>query len=231
MKTTIIKILASLLFMMFVVAVYGDEDMKRIRVGDAELLCVIDKDIVDTISLSAIGNASAADGWKFLNRIDDVFAVIRGRKLRLSKEPRLYLGTNIPLEMKQTLYQVIYEHYARRFALKKFAISSSGREYAHKLIGRGFFHKLDSRLSVHGYGVKSVCLEKVIIDMKKKVAVASVDITLMRQKANGTDLKTDTEASAKLKPRIQSGCVYAHPIQSKPYVLETAAILPHHLIW
>lgn len=213
----IVKMFVSLAFVMSVVIVHGNDDVKRVRVGDAELLCRIDKDIVDTISLSALGNGSVVAGQDFLNRVDDVFAVIRGRRLRLSKELRLYLGNNLPLEMKKTLYQVISEHYASKFAQKNFAISSSGRGYAHKLIGRGYFKELDSRLSVHGYGVKSACLEKVIIDMKKKVAEASMDLTLMRQNVHGAALETSTESSSKVKPRIQSGCVNAHPIQSKPH--------------
>ncbi len=212
-----IKLLVGLELMMFAAAIYGDDGIKRIRVNDAELLCRIDKDLVDTISFYSTGNNSAVTGRDFLCRIDRVFTAIRDRKLRLSQELRLYLGCNLPLEMRQTLYLVISEHYARRLALKDFSIPSSGREYAGKLLGRGYFHELDLRLSVYGYAVKSVFLEKVMIDKEKEVAVAFTDITLKRQNENGTTLEKNLVDSTKLKPRIQSKCLKTRLIQSKPH--------------
>ncbi|MCQ2393038.1 MAG: hypothetical protein MJ249_02015 [Kiritimatiellae bacterium] len=181
----VVKILVCLAFTMSVVTAYSDDDIKRIRVSDAELLCRVEKDIVDTISFMSISNNSVAVGRDFLHKIDRTFMEIRNKNLRMSNELRLCLGCNLPFEMKQTLYQVVSEHYARSFARKNYAISCSGREYAHKLVDRGYFRKLDSKLSVHGYRVKSVCLEKVIVDRKREVAVASVDIVLKRQTANG----------------------------------------------
>lgn len=169
---------------------YGDDKIKRLIVEDVELLCRIDADTVDTISFSSIDDIKVASGADFLNRLDRILKIMQGTNIRIASEMRLYLGCKLPLEMKQTMYEVVSEHYAKQFARGNYLISSSGREYAHKLIGRGFFQDIDQVLLNHGYEIKAVFLEKVVFDRDVKQVFAFTDITLTKSVARSSCSKS-----------------------------------------
>jgi len=161
---------------------FGDGDIRRLAVEDVELLCRIDAGTVDTISFSSVSDTNIVSGVNFLNKLDRILRALRSKNIILSKETRLYLGCKLPLEMRQTMYRVVSEHYAQQFARGNYLISSSGRAYAHKLIGRGFFRDMNQVLWNHGYEIKAVFLEKVVIDRPVKQAFAFTDITLTRMR-------------------------------------------------
>ena len=98
--------------------VHSDDGIRRFVVDEVEMLCGMDGNVVDTISFSAIRDDYVTSGVNFLSRLDRILSTLRKKNMPLSSEPRLYLGCKLPLEMQQTLYQVVSEHYAARFAKK-----------------------------------------------------------------------------------------------------------------
>lgn len=184
---------------------YGDDNIKHLIVEETELLCRTDADIVDTISFSSISDSKVASGSDFLDRLDRILKIMQGKNIRIASEMRLYLGCKLPLEMKQTMYQVVSEHYAKQFARGNYLISSSGRGYAHKLIGRGFFLDIDQVLFRHGYKINSVFLEKVVINRDVKQAFAFTDITLTKMVSHRADSSTYAMLTNKLSQCIADG--------------------------
>ncbi len=205
-RTNCIKGIIVAILTLSTLMVHSNDGIKRFVVDEAEMLCRIDNNVVDTISFSAIRDVYVASGVDFLSRLDRILSTLREKNMPLSNELRLYLGCKLPLEMQQTLYQVVSEHYADRFARKNYVISSSGREYAQKLIGRGFFRNLDTALSPHGYKVKSIFLEKVVIVRQKELAYAFTDITLSRFMTNGDESPAYVMLTNKLSQCIVDGC-------------------------
>ncbi len=192
-RKNVVKGIALSVFALSTFIVSGDDGIKRFFLDEAELLCRINANAVDTISFSAIRDDDVASGADFLNRLDKILSTARKMNMTLSNDLRLYLGCKLPLEMKQTIFQVVSEHYAKRFAQGNYTISCTGHDYAHKLVGRGFFQDIDRILVQHGYKVKSVFLEKVSVDRSNEQAFAFTDITLTKRNvysSNSTLLST-----------------------------------------
>lgn len=192
-RKNVVKGIALSVFALSTFIVSGDDGIKRFFLDEAELLCRINSNAVDTISFSAILDDDVASGADFLNRLDKILSTARKMNMTLSNDLRLYLGCKLPLEMKQTIFQVVSEHYAKRFAQGNYTISCTGHDYAHKLVGRGFFQDIDRILVQHGYTVKSVFLETVSIERNTEQAFAFTDIMLTRRNVysgNSTLLST-----------------------------------------
>lgn len=192
-RKNVVNGIALSVFALSTFIVFGDDGIKRFFLDEAELLCRINANAVDTISFSAIRDDDVASGADFLNRLDKILATARKMNMTLSNDLRLYLGCKLPREMKQTIFQVVSEHYAKRFAQGNYTISCTGHDYAHKLVGRVFFQDIDRILVQHGYKVKSVFLENVFVDRSNEQAFAFTDITLTKRNVysdNSTLLST-----------------------------------------
>ena len=107
-RKNVVNGIALSVFALSTFIVFGDDGIKRFFLDEAELLCRINANAVDTISFSAIRDDDVASGADFLNRLDKILATARKMNMTLSNDLRLYLGCKLPREMKQTIFQVVY---------------------------------------------------------------------------------------------------------------------------